>query len=73
MGNCYLSVDFVSFLKFRHKVNGSHLLIYAKRKILVDAIFFMILFSHPLISLPQAVHAVGVLCIVNEEVARVGI
>ena len=31
------------------------------------------LLPHPLISLPQAVHAVGVLCIVNDEVARVGI
>ena len=30
------------------------------------------LLSHPLISLPQAVHSVGVLCIVNDEVARSG-
>ena len=36
MGNCFLSVDFVTFLKVRHKTNGSHLLIYAKWKILVD-------------------------------------
>ena len=34
---------------------------------------FQVLFFHPLASLPQAVHAVGVLCIVNDEVARVGV
>ena len=36
MGNRFLSGDFVTFLKVRHKVIGSHLLIYAIRKILVD-------------------------------------
>ena len=54
-------------------MNGSHLLIYAIRKILVDAIFFMILFSHPLISLPQAIDAGGVLSVVDNLVACVGI
>ena len=34
---------------------------------------FHCLLSHPLIPLPQAVHAVGVLCVVNDLVARVGI
>jgi hypothetical protein len=32
-----------------------------------------VLFSHPLVPLPQTVHAVGVLCIVNDVVACVGI
>ena len=36
MGNRFLNVDFVAFLKVRHKTNGSHLLIYTKWKILVD-------------------------------------
>ena len=35
--------------------------------------FFAVLFSHPLVSLPKAVHAVGVLCIMYDVVACVGI
>ena len=34
---------------------------------------FLILLSHPLIPLPKTVHAGGMLCIVNDLVARIGI